>query len=112
MLVMQVYLLPKIGDISSGVLSGMSGTMGRIGSGGGGSFEMEGIFMALVVVQGFFAGLMVGKFSEGEIKAGLKHAILMIVIGYLIITTITGLLTETPETVAPLVLLTRSALKK
>jgi flagellar protein FlaJ len=37
-----------------------------------------------IIVQGFFAGLAVGKIAEGSIIAGLKHSIVLIVAGYLI----------------------------
>ncbi|MBI2110164.1 hypothetical protein HYT51_00065, partial [Candidatus Woesearchaeota archaeon] len=44
----------------------------------------------LVVIQGFFAGIMIGKFAEGELKMGLKHSLILIVVGYIIISTFTG----------------------
>jgi flagellar protein FlaJ len=39
-------------------------------------------FRALVVIQGVFAGLGIGKMSEGTIIAGFKHAFVLTVIGY------------------------------
>jgi len=39
-------------------------------------------FRALVVIQGIFAGLGIGKMSEGTITAGFKHAFVLTVIGY------------------------------
>jgi len=41
-------------------------------------------FVSFIVVQGFFAGLVAGKMSEGSMVAGLKHSVLLIVIGYTI----------------------------
>lgn len=39
-------------------------------------------FRSLVVIQGIFAGLGIGKMSEGTITAGFKHAFVLTVIGY------------------------------
>jgi len=39
-------------------------------------------FVNFIVVQGFFAGLSTGKMAEGSMIAGLKHSIVLIVIGY------------------------------
>jgi len=43
--------------------------------------EYKGIFRNLIIIQGFFAGLCVGKIAEGAMIAGLKHSIIMIGIG-------------------------------
>ncbi|MEM7815011.1 MAG: type II secretion system F family protein [Candidatus Aenigmatarchaeota archaeon] len=39
-------------------------------------------FRSLVVIQGIFAGLGIGKMSEGTITAGFKHSFVLTVIGY------------------------------
>ncbi len=41
-------------------------------------------FINFILIQGFFAGLATGKMAEGSIMAGLKHSIVLIVIGYTI----------------------------
>ncbi len=41
-------------------------------------------FINFILVQGFFAGLATGKMAEGSLMAGLKHSIVLIVIGYTI----------------------------
>ena len=43
--------------------------------------EYRFLFKVLIIMQSFFAGLMVGKMSEGSIAAGLKHSLIMLVIG-------------------------------
>ncbi len=48
--------------------------------------EYRGIFRNLVLVQGFFAGLTVGKMAEGAIIAGIKHSIFMMFAGGLVFT--------------------------
>jgi flagellar protein FlaJ len=39
-------------------------------------------FRSLVVIQGIFAGIGIGKMSEGSIVAGFKHAVALALIGY------------------------------
>lgn len=39
------------------------------------------LFRDLILIQGLFAGLAVGKMSEGEIVAGFKHSLIMMLIG-------------------------------
>lgn len=53
-------------------------------SGGGAMPEMfpPEIFINFIVVQGFFAGLATGKMAEGSVVAGVKHSLVLIVIGY------------------------------
>lgn len=94
MLVMQLYLMPKLTNLGSDVSAGLGGGI-LPGSIGGGGAKMSGeymdqIFVYLVIIQGFFAGLLIGKFSEGEIKYGIKHALILVIVGYLIISTVRG----------------------
>ncbi|MCW4011075.1 MAG: type II secretion system F family protein [Candidatus Bathyarchaeota archaeon] len=46
------------------------------------SEEMQRIFLHMTLVQGFFGGLVAGKMGEGSIEAGLKHSLLMMLVGY------------------------------
>lgn len=89
MLVMQVYLMPKISELDIGTYSPLAGTFG-----GGAKLSqeyMDQLFTYLAMIQGFFAGLMIGKFSEGELKYGIKHALILVIVGYLIISTVRGI---------------------
>ncbi|MBI4014375.1 MAG: type II secretion system F family protein [Candidatus Aenigmarchaeota archaeon] len=43
---------------------------------------LPNIFRSIVVIQGVFAGLTIGKMSEGRIIAGVKHAMVLAVIGF------------------------------
>tara|TARA_Y100000310_G_scaffold327446_1_gene393834 strand:- start:14980 stop:15825 length:846 start_codon:yes stop_codon:yes gene_type:complete len=94
MLVMQIYLIPQLSDVGVSVLGGLRDGVESITS-----FEdkppllnLNQIFIGLVLIQGFFAGLMIGKFAEGEIKAGLKHSLVLMIFGYMIITISMGFL--------------------
>ena len=40
------------------------------------------LFVSLIVVQGFFSGIAIGKLSEGTFLAGVKHAAVLIIVGY------------------------------
>lgn len=40
------------------------------------------MFRALIVIQGLFAGLGIGKMAEGTIVAGFRHSFVLVVIGY------------------------------
>lgn len=95
MLIMQLYLMPKISQLSVDVGSGLGASPlpGTFGGGGGAKLTqdyMDQLFVYLVIIQGFFSGLLIGKFSEGELKYGVKHALIQVIVGYLIISTVRG----------------------
>jgi len=86
MLVLEFKILPMasdFGDISS------SGALGGAASLQGAKFTPEQLsapFLYLLIAQGFFAGIIIGKLAEGSIKPGLKHSFIMIIMAYLIST--------------------------
>ena len=93
MLVMQFKILP----IASGFGEGLEGSSGSVSGIGGGLTglvseekatpeELAKPFFWLLLVQGFFAGLVIGKLAEGKIKAGLKHSFTLVIIALLIST--------------------------
>ncbi len=45
--------------------------------------EYVTMFSRLAIIQGIFAGLVIGKLAEGTISAGTKHAIIMSLLGYI-----------------------------
>ena len=53
--------------------------------------QLDQTFLWLIVIQGLFAGLMIGKFTDGEYKYGIKHSFILMVVGYLIIATARGI---------------------
>lgn len=88
MLVMQFYILPiasemgsQMGDISS---TGLGNFGGLTGGQRATPEQMARPFLWLLICQGFFAGLVIGKLSEGNMKAGLKHSFILLVIAFLI----------------------------
>ncbi len=107
MLVLQIYLIPKIsalgGDIGGGIgSSGLSGF--GLGGGTAASIDFGALFTTTIVIQGLFAGLLLGKFSEGDFKSGIKHSLAMVLVGYLITSTVTGLV-QPATSAASLILL-------
>ncbi|MDD5177888.1 MAG: type II secretion system F family protein [Candidatus Nanoarchaeia archaeon] len=90
MLVLQLWLFPKIAEMSSSFSLGL-GSLGVEALGAAGeTANLDRIFFGLVIVQGFFAGIMIGKFSEGRLRNGLIHSLILITIATLIITTVKG----------------------
>ncbi|MEM5766051.1 MAG: type II secretion system F family protein [Candidatus Aenigmatarchaeota archaeon] len=50
------------------------------------SSEYKNLFRNLILLQGGFAGLSVGKMAEGRIVSGIKHSLVMIVVGLVVFT--------------------------
>jgi flagellar protein FlaJ len=47
--------------------------------------DLKRIFLHLTLVQGFFSGLVAGKMGEGSVSAGLKHSLVMMLLGYVVL---------------------------
>lgn len=48
--------------------------------------SLNGIFIMLSMIQGLFAGLVIGKLAEGDIRYGVKHSVIMVVVAFIVIT--------------------------
>ena len=48
------------------------------------ALEYKSIFRNLIILQGLFAGLAVGKMSEGSIIGGVKHSLFMMIVGIVV----------------------------
>lgn len=91
MLLLEVKLMPMIQDMMKGMASGGVSGAGFFEAGGAAKpaeLDFKRIFLSLIVVQGVFAGLLIGKFSEGSIKYGIKHSAALVVIALLIVLTV------------------------
>ncbi len=53
--------------------------------------SLNGVFLMLSVIQGFFAGVVLGKLAEGDLTSGLKHSIILCTIAVFVITVAQGL---------------------
>ncbi len=47
--------------------------------------SLNGVLLMLAVIQAFFSGLVLGRLSEGDYRSGLKHSLIMMVMGILVI---------------------------
>jgi flagellar protein FlaJ len=54
--------------------------------------SLHGIFLMIAIIQGFFAGLVIGKLSEGDLSSGIKHSIILMLVSFLLITFAQGLI--------------------
>jgi len=68
---LQKFLLPSLGSLADSGLKASDL-----------SILYSTTFQRLIIIQGFFSGLFIGKISEGHLIAGLKHSLIMMVIGY------------------------------
>jgi len=91
MLVMQFSILPiatGIGDSAtnegSTAIKGITG-IGLVGTQATPE-QLTRPFIWLLLTQGFFIGLVIGKLSEGKIKSGLKHSFILVLLALLIST--------------------------
>lgn len=47
--------------------------------------EIRRIFFHMTSIQAFFGGLVAGKMGEGTVNAGLKHCLVMMICGYIVL---------------------------
>lgn len=79
MLVLEFKILPLVSD-----LQGVEGL--KIASNTMGSEQFSMPLFVMLLVQSFFAGLVIGKIAEGSIKNGFKHSFILLAITLLITT--------------------------
>lgn len=48
--------------------------------------SLSGVFLLMVLIQGFFAGIVLGKLAEGDLTSGLKHSLIMMTLGFILTT--------------------------
>jgi len=87
MLIMQFKILPITSELNmdsggSVDISGISTGLGKRTNIG----DISNSFLYLLITQGFFAGLVIGKISEGSIKSGLKHSFILVALAFIIST--------------------------
>ncbi|MEK6898512.1 MAG: type II secretion system F family protein [Nanoarchaeota archaeon] len=94
MLVMQFKILPLTSGIAPvGSLGGLDNTLAGADNLGGlansadaaaNAEKLARPFLYLLLTQGICAGLTIGKISEGKIKNGIKHSIILLLLSFLI----------------------------
>ncbi len=75
---LQTFLVPSLSVVTTSDLgSGMSAeSIGTLYS---------NVFQWMILIQGVFSGLVIGKMSEGSIFMGVKHSIVLGLVGYIVI---------------------------
>lgn len=83
-LIMQFKIIPMISGISgsSGLDLSGEGSPGEVIN----PEELTRSFLYLLLIQGFFSGLTIGKLAEGSIKSGVKHSFGLMISSFLIST--------------------------
>jgi len=89
-LVLRFQILPMLINMAPDLGGAVSaGGFGIGGTGGGAPLSAEEVsssFLYLLLVQGFFSGFVIGKLSEGNIKAGIRHSFILMLMAFLIST--------------------------
>jgi len=81
MLILQIWLLPKIQEVSA-----LSGDSGFASSTPVDVQFLNNTLFALILIQSIFTGLVIGQLSEGKISHGVRHSVILVVVGYLLVT--------------------------
>ncbi|MBI4176806.1 MAG: type II secretion system F family protein [Candidatus Aenigmarchaeota archaeon] len=71
---LQKFLLPSLSGLGGSLEGGISGNVSS------GLYDL--MFTAMIIIQGTFSGLAIGKMAEGSIFGGLKHSVALVSIGY------------------------------
>lgn len=79
MLILEFKILPLVSDLSSG--EGLNIQVNQMDPD---EFGMP--LFVMLLVQSFFAGLVIGKISEGTLKSGIKHSFILLTLTLLITT--------------------------
>ncbi len=90
-LILQFQIIPMVSGIGNvGGSLGLGAGVGAVNSTTG-QADIANAFLYLILVQGFFTGLTIGKLSEGNFKAGIKHSFSLMFLSF-IISTVANLL--------------------
>jgi flagellar protein FlaJ len=74
----------QIVDLQKSILNTPGGGGSIFGGVSGVNIDLlEKVFFHAAVIQAIFGGLIAGKMSEGKLGAGLKHTLILLVVGFL-----------------------------
>ena len=82
-LVMQFKIIPMLSGIAEVSSLGISGIQAGSSTG---AEEISSSFLYLLIIQGFFTGLVIGKLAEGSVKSGIKHSFSLVLLSFMIST--------------------------
>jgi flagellar protein FlaJ len=76
---LEKFLIPTLSQPTTGELAAQASPEEIKG-------EYKAMFRNLIILQGLFAGLVIGKMSEGAVAGGIKHSLFLFIVGLLIYT--------------------------
>tara|TARA_Y100000034_G_C6870483_1_gene397344 strand:+ start:170 stop:1000 length:831 start_codon:yes stop_codon:yes gene_type:complete len=79
-LVLQFKIIPMIEGVGS---LGLGETAGTVPSDAGGT-DVSSVFFYLLIIQGLFSGLTIGKLAEKNFKAGIKHSFTLMFLAFIV----------------------------
>ena len=79
--ILVVQFLPNLAQISTIGTTSLAGSL--LAGADIGSVPLERDLFFLIVVNGALGGLVIGKISEGKIKHGIKHALILVLICFI-----------------------------
>lgn len=86
LVVLQKVLAPLFVMQSAGASSGGGASFLSLSASQFGPSYYRNIFLNMILIQGFFSGLIAGQLGEGKALAGIKHSAIMLVAGLAIFT--------------------------
>jgi archaeal flagellar protein FlaJ len=81
--ILVVQFLPELSAISALGTGAGSFTGSILGKADIGTVPLERDLYLLVIINGFLGGLVIGKIAEGKLKHGIKHSLILVLIGFL-----------------------------
>ena len=81
MLVLEFKILPMVSNLDTAGTEGLTINVNKLTSD---QFSMP--LFVMLLVQSFFAGIVIGKISEGTIRSGIKHSFILLALTLLITT--------------------------
>jgi flagellar protein FlaJ len=97
MIVLEFNVLPIAKDLAGGLGGSEIFGAGMSPVTGGETIDVQQLslpFLLLILAQGLFSGLIIGKLSEGSIKAGIKHSFILVALAFLITSGARAILTK------------------
>jgi len=85
MLFVEIKFMPLIASALTGTEIQSTGLGIAIGSGSVSTEIIERSFFILLLVQAFFAGLVIGKLSQGSVRYGVKHSAILLIFTYIVV---------------------------
>jgi archaeal flagellar protein FlaJ len=82
-LIIQFKILPMVSGIATSGITDIGGFT-SVSGGEINPDEISSSFLYLLLIQGLFSGLVIGKLSEGNVKSGIKHSFVLMLMSFLI----------------------------